>query len=174
MKYNLRPLSSSLAVALLLAVTAGCTHAQQPAVQEPRPVAPPAAPAVQFVELTADNIDKEVLESTLPVLMVVCHKDRGACKMEEPILQQVAAEYKGRVKFAHLEMSEQAAVAVAMGIKSAQDLPTHVLFKAGEVVGGYRGVLDADELRMALDRLLAAKVKPEPKPQHGDGGTTKL
>lgn len=150
-------LLSALFMGITLLATQGCAHTQR--APEPQP-APAPAPQPEFAQLTMDNFEKEVLESSVPVLIYVCHKDRGACKAEEPSLRQVAVEYKGRVKFARVEMSEQLPLALALGVTSMQDLPLHILVKDGKALDAYAGVLSADELRAALETLFVQPGAP--------------
>jgi thioredoxin-like negative regulator of GroEL len=160
MKNPIATLLTCAAGALLLVTASGCAH-NQPAATPPVVVAPEPQP--EFVYLTKANLEAEVLNSPLPVLLYVCHKDQGACKMEEPILRKVALAYQDRIKFARVEMKDQMELGIAMGGDSKQNLPLHYFVLNGKPLGSYAGILDADELKKLLDKLLQASKPPAEK-----------
>lgn len=160
MKTKTLSLLSACAFGLLFA--AGCAHNQPAARPEPPATAPAPAPEPQpeFVYLTPENLEAEVVKSALPVLIYICDKDSGACKLEEPVLRKLAVEYRDKVKFARLDMRDQTRLGLALGVTSRQDLPMHLFVKDGEAVASYAGFLDADELKTALDKLIKISADP--------------
>lgn len=162
MKTKTLSLLSACAFGLLLVAGSGCAHNQPAAKPEPPTAAPAPAPEPQpeFVYLTAENLEAEVVNSPLPVLLYICDNDRGACKLEEPILRKVAVEYQGKVKFARVDMTDQKELGVALGVTSRQDLPLHIFVKDGKPVGSYAGFLDADELKTVLNKLTKLSAAP--------------
>jgi len=160
MKNKIATLLTCAAGALLLVSASGCAH-NQPAAATPPVVAPEPQP--EFVYLTAANIEAEVGKSPLPVLLYICHKDQGACKMEEPILRKVALQYQDRIKFARVEMKDQMELGIALGGDSKQNLPLHYFVKDGKALGSYAGLLDADELKKLLDKLVQLAKPPAEK-----------
>jgi thioredoxin 1 len=83
------------------------------------------------VVLTNDNFKKEVLESDIPVLVDFWAAWCVPCKMMEPILGQISADYAGKLKVGKLNVDEQEAIGSEYGIVS---LPTMLLFSKGKVV----------------------------------------
>jgi thioredoxin 1 len=77
-------------------------------------------------EFNDANFDKEVVESSLPVLVDFwapwCHP----CKALDPIVQEIARDYDGKLKVGKLNTDDNRDTAMKYGIMS---LPTLVLFK---------------------------------------------
>ena len=84
------------------------------------------------------NFDKEVLKSTEPVLVDFFAEWCGPCKAMAPALEQVAAEMKGKVKVAKLDVDQNPEVTQKYTI---QAMPTLMIFKGGEKVAERIGAL---------------------------------
>ncbi|MBW1785420.1 MAG: thioredoxin TrxC [Deltaproteobacteria bacterium] len=101
------------------------------------------------IEVADRDFSREVLASSLPVLLDCWAPWCGPCKMIAPVLEQMAGEYAGRLKVAKLNVDENPATASRYGIQS---IPTLLLFKGGEVVDTLVGALPREEIarRLAL------------------------
>ena len=55
----------------------------------------------------------------------------GPCRMIAPILDQLAEEYKGKLRIGKINVDEQSALAARFGVMS---IPTLLLFKGGKAV----------------------------------------
>jgi thioredoxin 1 len=84
------------------------------------------------------DFDKEVLKSTEPVLVDFFAEWCGPCKAMAPALEQVAAEMKGKVKVAKLDVDQNPQVTQKYTI---QAMPTLMIFKGGEKVAERVGAL---------------------------------
>jgi len=162
MKTKLATMLTCAAGALLLLAASGCAHNPAPTTP-PVVVTPAPEPQPEFVYLTPANVEAEVAKSTMPVLLYICYKDQGACKMEEPILRKVALAYQDRVKFARVEMKDQMQLGIALGGDSKQNLPLHYFVLNGKPLGSYAGLLDESELTKLLDKLVQAAKPPADK-----------
>ena len=84
------------------------------------------------------NFDKEVLKSSEPVLVDFFAEWCGPCKAMAPALEQVAADMKGKVKVAKLDVDQNPEVTQKYTI---QAMPTLMIFKDGKKVAERVGAL---------------------------------
>lgn len=75
------------------------------------------------------------------------------CRMQGPILEQVAARVDEQVTIAKLNVDEAPQTAGELGIRS---IPTLVLFKDGEPVDGFVGVQGEPVLVAAIEKAIQA------------------
>jgi len=71
--------------------------------------------------------------------------------MVAPVLEQLASEYTGRVRFAKLNVDENPMIASRYSIQS---IPTMLLFINGEIVNTLIGALPKGEIERSLKALL--------------------
>ena len=100
--------------------------------------------------LTQDNFDKEVLQSTTPVLVDFWAEWCGPCKMIAPLLDELAGEYSGKVKIGKVNIDEQQALATKYGIRA---IPTLLLINKGEVTEQMVGAKSKRDLKASFDRV---------------------
>mgnify|MGYP003702978391 FL=1 len=102
----------------------------------------------QILYLTDDTFEKEVINSSNPVLVDYWAEWCGPCKMIAPILEEVASEYTGKVKIAKLNIDENPQTPPRYGIRG---IPTLMLFKDGNVEATKVGALSKSQLTAFLD-----------------------
>lgn len=83
------------------------------------------------VELTNENFQSEVAESSVPVLVDFWAEWCMPCKMIAPVLEELGQEYEGKLKIGKVNVDEQGEIAAKYNVVS---IPTLLLFKEGEVV----------------------------------------
>lgn len=103
------------------------------------------------LELTDSNFQSTVLESPEPVLVDFWAPWCGPCKMLAPTIDELAEEYKGKVRVGKLNTDESRDVAVKHQISA---IPTLMLFKGGEVVERVSGLQPKAQLAALLDKHL--------------------
>ena len=103
------------------------------------------------IEVDDANFESEVLQSSLPVLLDFSAEWCGPCKRLEPVVREIAGEYGGRLKVAHLDIDKSQATAVRFGIMS---VPTVLFFKEGRVQDQLLGYVPKEKIVEKLDRIL--------------------
>ena len=73
------------------------------------------------------------------------------CRMVAPVIDELAAEYEGRVRVAKVDIDSEGALAVRYGVMS---IPTVVLFKDGKEVKRFIGAQDKQSYRKELESEL--------------------
>ena len=140
----LKPL---LTVSLLLLASFGQSDAQ-----ELTPASANQSVTVQTVN--EDNFKAEVIKSKLPVLVDFFATWCGPCRMYSGVVDQVAQEYKGRLKVVRVDVDQSPKL---YGATQSQAVPTSYLFKKGKALAKWEGALSKDELEGELQQVLALK-----------------
>ena len=94
------------------------------------------------------SFDADVLKSSQPVLVDYWAAWCGPCKMIAPMLEEVSAEYAGKVTIAKLNVDENPETAAKFGIRG---IPTLMLFKDGQVAATKVGALSKSQLPAFLN-----------------------
>lgn len=97
------------------------------------------------------TFSSDVLDHDTPVLVDFWAPWCGPCRMVAPIVEELAEDYDGRVKFVKLNTDENPMVAGQYGIRS---IPTLLVFKDGEKVGEIIGFRPKGDLSKRLDEAL--------------------
>ena len=105
-----------------------------------------------IITLTQENFAGEVLKSSAPVLVDFWAEWCGPCKMIGPILDELAEEYAGRVKFGKVNIDEQQGLATEYGVRA---IPTLLLFQHGQVQEQMVGLRSKRDLKASFDRVAA-------------------
>jgi thioredoxin 1 len=112
------------------------------------------APKSRVRAISDATFEREVVASEIPVLVDFWAPWCGPCKMVAPVVERLAEEYEGRVKFVKMDTESNPGVPGAMEIRS---IPTLLIFKGKDVVESKIGAGSIDEMRNMLDRSLGIK-----------------
>ncbi len=100
---------------------------------------------------TDDNFEGEVLKSDKPVLIDFWAPWCGPCKAIGPIVEEIAAEYQGKIKVMKLNVDDSQKSAVAYGVRS---IPTLIIFKGGKVADTLIGLAPKEKLEAFVNKSL--------------------
>jgi thioredoxin 1 len=108
-----------------------------------------------IIELTETNFEQEVLKAEGPVLVDFYAPWCGPCKMLAPLLEQLAGELAGKLKFAKLNVGDVPELSADHEITG---VPTLMLFHGGKVVDQVVGFPGPRVLKAWLDKAVGSAV----------------
>lgn len=117
-----------------------------------QPVSPshaPQPPDSPIQPLDEHSFDHCIGSASVPVLVEFTAPWCAPCRALEPILQQLAAEGRGRWTIAKVDGDEQPALATRFGIRG---FPTLLLFDGGKEVARQLGLTPKQKLLTMLAR----------------------
>lgn len=93
--------------------------------------------------VTAEDFEKEVLQSEIPVLVDFWAEWCGPCRALAPTVDDIANETAGKLKVVKLDTDKAPSVAAKYGIMS---IPTLIIFKKGDVVEQLVGMMPKQKI----------------------------
>jgi thioredoxin 1 len=103
------------------------------------------------VEVNGNNFQREVLESSIPVLVDLWAPWCMPCRMISPIVEELGNDNQGKLKVCKLNTDENQNIAARYGI---QGIPTLLFFKGGQEVDRIVGVTPKPIIQKKLDAIL--------------------
>jgi thioredoxin 1 len=104
------------------------------------------------VNISDDTFEDEVIKSEVPVLVDFWAEWCGPCKIIAPIVEELAGEYNGKMKFTKLDVDSNPKVATKYGIRG---IPTLLIFSGGEPVDQVVGAVPKAVLKSHLEKAIA-------------------
>ncbi len=101
--------------------------------------------------VTDSDFEQEVLESDTPVLVDFWADWCAPCKMVAPVLDDLAEEYDGKIKFTKVDVDSNPQTAMKYGIRS---IPTLLVFKGGSPIDQVVGAVPKAVIKKRLDSAL--------------------
>src|SRR5512145_3322769 len=103
-------------------------------------------------EFDDSNFEKEVLRADGPVLVDFWAPWCGPCRMNAPVVEELAGENSGSIKVGKLNVDDAPNSAQSYGVSS---IPTLIIFKQGEVVERFVVVQPKSRLQQAINSVMA-------------------
>lgn len=105
----------------------------------------------KVLTLTKDNFQGDVIDAGTPVLVDFWAPWCSPCRMIAPIVDELAADFDGKVKVGKVNVDDNREIAVEYGVMS---IPTLIIFKEGKAVERVVGYKSKNELAGLLEKLL--------------------
>ena len=102
-------------------------------------------------EFTVGSFDSDVLQSDLPVLVDFWAEWCGPCKSIAPVIEEIAVEYKGKVRVGKVDVDLNNQIAMQFGVRS---IPTLLILKEGKVVNQLVGAVPKNNITELLDQVI--------------------
>ena len=102
-------------------------------------------------EVADASFENEVLKSEHPVLVDFWAPWCGPCKTIAPVVEELAAEYDGKIKVVKVNVDDNKEAAMKYNVRG---IPNLILFKDGEVVEQIVGAVAKQELVSAIDKVV--------------------
>jgi len=104
-----------------------------------------------ILEIDDDSFKAEALNGDKPVFVDFWAPWCGPCRAIGPIVEMLAEEYNGQMKFAKCNVDDNPATPTQYGIRS---IPTLMIFKNGEMVEQITGVVSKGQLEESIKNAL--------------------
>jgi thioredoxin 1 len=101
--------------------------------------------------LSSATFENEVLKHKTPVIVDFWAAWCAPCKMLAPRFEELEPEYKGKLKFAKINVDENPDIAQANEITG---IPCLVIFSGGKEIGRIVGLMPKSELKNKIDENL--------------------
>jgi len=105
------------------------------------------------LRFTDENFEREVLASDLPVLVDFWGSWCPPCKMVEPVVNELADEFAGKMKVGKLNVDQNRVTRSKFEIAAA---PTFILFKKGKILERVIGSRSKKQLMQMIEHTLSS------------------
>jgi len=103
------------------------------------------------LDVTDASFEQDVLQAPVPVLVDFWAAWCGPCRMIGPIVEELAEEYKDRVKVAKMNVDDNAGTPAQYSVRG---IPALLFFKNGELVDQIIGAVPKTQVVSSIEKLL--------------------
>ena len=100
----------------------------------------------------AKSWEVDVINSDIPVFVDFWAEWCGPCRMVSPVVEELANDYDGKVKFVKVNVDEANELASKYNVFS---IPTLIILNKGEIVSQQVGAASKESYKSMIDRALA-------------------
>ena len=103
------------------------------------------------IELNDSNFESEVLNSNIPVVVDFWATWCGPCRKLSPVIDEIAKDYEGKVKFAKINVEQSIETAKKYSISG---LPSLLVFNNSEAVERMTGLMPKSTIISNVEKYL--------------------
>ncbi|MGE5839543.1 MAG: thioredoxin [Deltaproteobacteria bacterium] len=104
-----------------------------------------------LLQVTDETFDAEILKSEIPAMVDFWAEWCGPCRMVAPAVEELANQYKGKIKIAKMDVDKNRQTPGKFGIRN---IPTLLLFKGGQLTQTIIGAQPKAYIEGELKKLL--------------------
>ncbi len=108
--------------------------------------------AGSIIHASDESFESDVLRSEIPVLVDFYADWCAPCRRLAPVIDELAEEYNGDMRFVKVNVDDNASLAVQFGVQS---IPTLIFFKGGQQVAKTVGAPPKPRLVQEIAQILA-------------------
>jgi thioredoxin 1 len=103
------------------------------------------------LQTNSGSFEKDVLHSDVPAAVDFYADWCGPCRIVSPVVEQLAGEYQGKMRFFKLNTDDNSDIAERYGVMG---IPTIAFFKDGKEIDRIIGAAPKEQYRKQIDRVL--------------------
>ena len=106
------------------------------------------------IELNAENYQKEVKDSRIPVFVKHYANWCGPCKLMAPVYEKLEQGFKGKAKLTQLNVDDNAVLAQQNNVRG---IPALLFFRGGQEINRITGYQPEPVLKKKMEEFIATK-----------------
>lgn len=104
-----------------------------------------------IINITKGNYQKEIVESEKPLILDAYSIYCGPCKTVEPIFNDLSQMFKGKIRFAKLNVDEELDISKELEVNA---MPTFLFIKDGKIADRHIGIINKNDLEKKIEKNL--------------------